>query len=163
MSLSVALGVTPSGRDAVVGFLGPCRRPTESVWCSDFFDGRFLEIESLRDGAAVSSSETVIRALDRPPLSPSRSPGSRPAGSSLNTWTAVTRGERIAQPYGVGAFAAGVVTNKDGGLIEQQLAPDTSGAEVVPDAPCLAELVDEHQPEPAWGFGVTREHARSQA
>ena len=49
-----------------------------------------------------------------------------------------------------------------GGLIEQQLAPDTSTVELVPDSPRLAELVDEHQPEAARGFGVTREHARSQ-
>jgi hypothetical protein len=49
------------------------------------------------------------------------------------------------------------------GLIEQQLAPDTSGAEVLPDSPCLAELVDEQQAEAAWGFGVRREQARCKA
>lgn len=48
------------------------------------------------------------------------------------------------------------------GLIEQELAPDTSGAGVLPDSPCLAELVDEQQTEAAWGFGVSREKARCQ-
>jgi hypothetical protein len=62
----------------------------------------------------------------------------------------------------VRAFAAGVVTT-GAGLIEQELAPDTGRAEVLPDSPCLAQLVDEQQPEAAWGFGVGREHARCQA
>lgn len=49
------------------------------------------------------------------------------------------------------------------GLVEQELAPDTGRAEVLPGSPCLAKLVDDEQPEAAWGLVVRREHARSQA
>jgi hypothetical protein len=49
------------------------------------------------------------------------------------------------------------------GLIEQELAPNTGRADVLPGSPCLAKRVDDEQPEAAWGLGVRREHARSQA
>jgi hypothetical protein len=49
------------------------------------------------------------------------------------------------------------------GLVEQELAPDTGKAEVLPGSPRLAKRIDDQQPEAAWGFGVRRKHARSQA
>ena len=45
-------------------------------------------------------------------------------------------------------------------MVEQELAPDTGRAEVLRGSPCLAERVDEQQPEAACGFGVRWQHPR---
>jgi hypothetical protein len=83
---------------------------------------------------------------------------------SPNDSTAVTQGERISlEEPSASVCLPPAWSLPRTGLSEQELAPDAGRAEVLPDSPCLAELVDEQQPEAAWGFRVGREHARGQA
>ena len=82
----------------------------------------------------------------------------------MDASTAVTKGERIALTSPRRRCVCRRRGHYEGReLIEHELAPDTRRAEAVKDSPCLAELVDEQQPEAASALRVRREDARSQA
>ena len=87
-------------------------------------------------------------ALPTPSFAPAQAPAGRLRLASW-TWDPRPRGrgcDRDAHRDAVArqALLVGSGHYRGRGLIEQDLAPDTGRAEVLPDSPCLAELVDEH-------------------